>query len=71
MSASSRHAHGALGIDEPVLEVPAANLPDFPELAVLDQPLRVPDRGNEPVIKRGAGGHVDVGRGVAHRRGLL
>jgi len=53
------------------LEVPPTNLSDLAEFAVFDQPLRVPDRGDEPIVERGAGGHVGVGRGVAHRRGLV
>jgi len=60
-----------LGVDQPVLEVPPTNLSDLAEFAVFDQPLRVPDRGDEPIVERGAGGHVGVGRGVAHRRGLV
>jgi hypothetical protein len=53
------------------LEVASPHLADISEFAVLDQSLRVPDRGDEPVVERGAGGDARRRRGVAHRRRLL
>ncbi len=55
-----------LGVDQPVLEVLAAEVVNLPEDAVVDEPLRVLDGRDEPIVERRACGHISVSSGLGH-----